>query len=99
MMSDEPLVHQDDPFTGYRLRRKRSSPRLPPVSSSHSGSLVIVTGFIAGTTLYATLLTMVLRPRSTSQDTRGGIDRFLLLAAALGLAWQGVSTHARQTLR
>jgi hypothetical protein len=98
MMSDEPLVHQDDPFTGYRLRRKRSSPRLPPVSSSHAASLVNVTGFIVGTTLYATLLT-ILRPRSTSQDTRGGIDRFLLLAAALGLAWQGVSTHARQTLR
>lgn len=57
------------------------------MASSHAASLVNITGFIAGTTLYAMLLTMVLRPRSTSQETRAGIDSLLVLTALLGLVW------------
>ena len=57
------------------------------VASSHAASLVNVTGFIAGTTLYAMLLVMVLRPRSASQDARAGVDSLLVLTAVLGLAW------------
>ena len=55
--------------------------------SSHAASLVNITGFIAGTTLYAMLLVMVLRPRSTSQETSAGIDSLLVLTAVLGLVW------------
>jgi len=84
---EQPLVQQDEPFTAYQLRRERSSPRLPAVSSSHAASLVNVTGFAVGMTLYAMLLVMVLRPRSTSQDTRAGIDSLLVLTAVLGLVW------------
>ncbi len=57
------------------------------VSSSHAASLVNITGFIAGTTLYGMLLAMVLRPRSPSQDSRGGVDNLLVLTALLGLVW------------
>ena len=64
-----------------------SSARLRVVASSHAASLVNVTGFIAGTTLYAMLLVMVLRPRSASQDARAGVDSLLVLTAVLGLAW------------
>jgi hypothetical protein len=56
------------------------------MSSSHAASLVNVTGFVAGTALYAMLLVMVVRPRP-SQEGRSGIDWLLLLTALLGLAW------------
>ena len=56
-------------------------------ASSHAATLVNVTGFVAGTTLYAMLLAMVLRPRGTSQDTRAGFDSLLVLTAVLGLVW------------
>jgi two-component system, LytTR family, sensor kinase len=56
-------------------------------ASSHAATLVNVTGFVAGTTLYAMLLAMVLRPRSTSQETRAGFDSLLVLTAVLGLVW------------
>jgi two-component system, LytTR family, sensor kinase len=55
--------------------------------SSDAATLVNVAGFIAGTTLYAMLLVMVLRPRMTSHETRAGIDRLLVLTALLGLLW------------
>ena len=57
------------------------------MSSADVAPLVNVTGFIAGTTLYAMLLSMVLRPRSTGSDSRAGIDSLLVLTAVLGLVW------------
>jgi hypothetical protein len=57
------------------------------MSPSHAAALVNVTGFIAGTVLYAMLLFMVIRPRGSSQDGRGGIDRLLVVTALLGLTW------------
>ena len=57
------------------------------MSPSHAASLVNVTGFIAGTALYAMLLVMVLRPRGATQEGRIGIDRLLVLTALLGLTW------------
>jgi two-component system LytT family sensor kinase len=54
---------------------------------SHAASLVNVTGFIAGTALYAMLLVMVLRPRITSRESRSRVDSLLVLTALLGLAW------------
>ncbi len=56
------------------------------MSSSHAASLVNVTGFVAGTALYAMLLVMVVRPRA-SQEGRSGIDSLLVVTALLGLAW------------
>jgi two-component system, LytTR family, sensor kinase len=56
------------------------------MSSSHAASLVNVTGFVAGTALYAMLLVMVVRPRA-NQEGRSGIDRLLVVTALLGLAW------------
>jgi two-component system, LytTR family, sensor kinase len=56
------------------------------MSSSHAASLVNVTGFVAGTALYAMLLGMVVRPRA-NQEGRSGIDRLLVVTALLGLAW------------
>ena len=56
------------------------------MSSSHAASLVNVTGFVAGTALYAMLLIMVVRPRA-SQEGRSGIDSLLVVTALLGLAW------------
>ena len=56
------------------------------MSSSHAASLVNVTGFVAGTVLYAMLLVMVVRPRA-SQEGRSGIDSLLVVTALLGLAW------------
>ena len=56
------------------------------MSSSHAASLVNVTGFVAGTALYAMLLIMVVRPRA-SQEGRRGIDSLLVVTALLGLAW------------
>jgi hypothetical protein len=56
------------------------------MSSSHAASLVNVTGFVAGTALYAMLLIMVVRPR-VSQEGRRGIDVLLVVTALLGLAW------------
>ena len=57
------------------------------MTPSHAASLVNVTGFIAGTVLYAMLFAMVVRPAS-ARDARGGtIDRLLLLTALLGLIW------------
>ena len=57
------------------------------MSSSHAASLVNVTGFVAGTALYAMLLFMVVRPRGASQEGRSGIDILLVVTALLGLAW------------
>jgi hypothetical protein len=82
-----PFVWRVEPFTAYQLRQERSSSTLPAVASSHAASLVNITGFIAGTTLYAMLLVMVLRPRSTSQETGAGIDSLLVLTSVLGLVW------------
>jgi two-component system LytT family sensor kinase len=88
-----PLVLQAEPFTAYQLRPERSSSRLLAVApshaaaSTHAASLVNITGFVAGTTLYAMLLVMVLRPRSTSQESRADIDSLLVLTAVLGLVW------------
>ena len=56
------------------------------MSPSHAASLVNVTGFVAGTALYAMLLIMVVRPR-VSQEGRSGIDVLLVVTALLGLAW------------
>jgi len=56
------------------------------MSSSHAASLVNITGFVAGTALYAMLLVMVLRPRS-NQEGRSGVDSLLVLTALLGLTW------------
>ena len=57
------------------------------MSPTHAASLVNLTGFVAGTVLYAMLLVMVLRARSGQPDGRGGIDNLLVLTALLGLAW------------
>ena len=57
------------------------------MSPSHAASLVNVTGFVAGTALYAMLLVMVVRPRGASQEGRSGIDILLVVTALLGLAW------------
>src|SRR6476620_1071420 len=57
------------------------------MSPTHAASLVNVTGFVAGTVLYAMLLVMVLRARSSQPDGRGRIDSLLVLTALLGLAW------------
>jgi two-component system LytT family sensor kinase len=57
------------------------------MASSHAASLVNVTGFVAGTALYAMLLVMVVRPRTASQEGRSGIDSLLVMTALLGLAW------------
>jgi two-component system, LytTR family, sensor kinase len=56
------------------------------MSSSHAASLVNVTGFVAGTVLFAMLLIMVVRPRA-NQEGRSGIDLLLVVTALLGLAW------------
>jgi hypothetical protein len=56
------------------------------MSSSHAASRVNVTGFVAGTVLFAMLLTMVIRPRA-NQEGRSGIDLLLVVTALLGLAW------------
>jgi two-component system LytT family sensor kinase len=56
------------------------------MAPSHAASLVNVTGFVAGTVLYAMLLIMVVRPRA-SQDGRSETDRLLVVTALLGLAW------------
>ena len=51
--------------------------------------LVNVTGFIAGTVLYAMLFAMVLRPVAVKggRETRRSIDGLLLVTAILGLTW------------
>jgi two-component system LytT family sensor kinase len=56
------------------------------MSPPHAASLVNVTGFIAGTVLYAMLLAMVLRPRG-APEARRSVDRLLLVTALLGLTW------------
>jgi two-component system, LytTR family, sensor kinase len=59
------------------------------MTPSHAASLVNVTGFIAGTVLYAMLFAMVVGPASTRdpRGPRGAIDRLLLVTALLGLIW------------
>lgn len=59
------------------------------MTSSDAASLVNVTGFVAGTVLYAMLLVMVLGASSTraTHKARGSVDRLLLTTALLGLIW------------
>jgi signal transduction histidine kinase len=59
------------------------------LTPSDAASLVNVTGFVAGTVLYAMLLTMVLGASSTrrTQWPGGSVDRLLLTTAVLGLIW------------
>src|SRR4030095_14803718 len=57
------------------------------MSPTHAASLVHMTGFVAGIVLYAMLLVMVLRARSSELDRRGRIDSLLVLTALLGLVW------------
>jgi two-component sensor histidine kinase len=57
------------------------------MSPTHAASLVNMTGFVAGIVLYAMLLVMVLRARSSELDRRGRIDSLLVLTALLGLVW------------
>jgi two-component system, LytTR family, sensor kinase len=63
--------------------------RVLTMTPSHAASLVNITGFIAGTVLYAMLFAMVVGPASTrdGRGARGPIDRLLLLTALLGLIW------------
>ena len=53
---------------------------------SHAASIVNIAGFVAGTSLYAMLLVMLLRPRLAMQDARRP-DRLLILTGLLGLIW------------
>jgi signal transduction histidine kinase len=67
------------------------------MTPSHAAALVNLTGFIAGTVLYAMLLVMVVGPFSgkNAYGARGGIDRLLLATALLGLTWniEGFISH------
>lgn len=53
---------------------------------SHAASIVNIAGFVAGTSLYAMLLVMLLRPRLATQDARRP-DRLLIVTGVLGLIW------------
>jgi two-component system, LytTR family, sensor kinase len=59
------------------------------MTPSHAASLVNITGFIAGTVLYAMLFAMVVGPasRKDAPGARGSIDWLLVLTALLGLIW------------
>jgi two-component system, LytTR family, sensor kinase len=59
------------------------------MTPADAASLVNVTGFIAGTVLYAMLFAMVVGP-TTNKDAQGGrnaIDWLLVLTGLLGLVW------------
>jgi two-component system LytT family sensor kinase len=59
------------------------------MAPSNAALLVNVTGFIAGTVLYAMLFAMVVRPAAAKggPETRRSIDGLLLVTALLGLTW------------
>jgi two-component system, LytTR family, sensor kinase len=58
------------------------------MTPSDAASLVNVTGFIAGTVLYAMLFAMVVGPASTREPhARGSVDWLLVLTGLLGFIW------------